>query len=105
MQMVINLLKNKLNKITRKRYLFIVWVSPLLLSVFPLRFILNNKTICIWKNLFDIDCIGCGITRSILLVFHFEFSKAYECNSFVFIVFPVISIIWTQFVLKCVDKN
>lgn len=100
MQMVMNLLKNKLNKITRKKHLLIVWVSPLLLCFLPLRLILNNKTICIWKNLFDIDCLGCGITRSILLVFHFEFSKAYECNSFVFITFPLISIIWTKNILK-----
>lgn len=100
MQMVMNLLKNKLNKITRKKHLLIVWVSPLLLGFLPIKFILDNKTICIWKNLFDIDCLGCGITRSILLVFHFEFSKAFECNSIVFITFPLISIIWTKYILK-----
>ena len=83
----INLIKNKFCTSTRKKYLLIIWLSPLLLSVLPLRFILYGKSICIWKNILGIDCIGCGITKSILLVFHLEFSKAYEYNKLVFIVF------------------
>lgn len=101
----INLIKNKFCTSTRKKYLLIIWLSPLLLSVLPLRFILYSKSICIWKNLLGFDCIGCGITKSILLVFHLEFSKAYDYNKLVFIVLPILLIIWTKLIINFKNKN
>ena len=94
--MEINSLKNKFKISTRKKYLIVVWLSPLLLNFLPLKFVFSGDTICVWKNLFNIDCIGCGITKSIILVFHLEFSKAYEYNKLIFIVFPILLFIWSK---------
>lgn len=33
---------------------------------------------CMFKSLFGIDCIGCGIQRAILLFFNGEFVAAFE---------------------------
>lgn len=33
---------------------------------------------CMFKQMFGFDCIGCGIQRAILLVFHGEFGAAFK---------------------------
>ncbi len=96
----INLIKNKFIKGFRNKKLILIWLSPLMLSVFPLRFILSGYSICLWKNLFHIECIGCGITKSILLVLHLEFSKAFQYNKLVVIILPIIFFIWTKIIWK-----
>ena len=32
---------------------------------------------CLFKKTFGIDCIGCGIQRSLSFIFHGEFAKAF----------------------------
>ena len=52
--------------------------------------IFDGQTICLYKNLFEVNCLGCGITRAIFLVFEGDIFGAYGLNPGVLIVFPIL---------------
>jgi len=54
----------------------------------------TSSTICIFKNIFDINCIGCGISKSIISVINGNFKEALNLNYTVIIVFPLLIVIW-----------
>lgn len=45
---------------------------------------------CLWKKTFDVDCLGCGFQRSLLLVFKGEFISAFN-------MYPAIYTLITMF--------
>jgi hypothetical protein len=53
----------------------------------------SGETVCLSVRLFNMECYGCGLTRSIMHLIHFEFSDAYYFNPLGFIVFPIIAIL------------
>ena len=42
---------------------------------------------CIWKKLFNQECLGCGLSRAFIELVKLNFEKAYFYNKLVFIVF------------------
>jgi len=44
--------------------------------------------------LFHRQCYGCGITRAIQHLIHFDIQIAYSLNKISFIVFPILSVVW-----------
>ena len=54
------------------------------------------KSICAFKNLFDIDCAGCGGTRMFISLIHLDFYQAFRYNPFLFslIVLGIIYVIY-----------
>lgn len=55
-----------------------------------------NRTVCIFKNLFDIECAGCGGTRMVVSILKLDFYQAFRYN-------PLIFILLTIFVLKLIQ--
>ena len=45
---------------------------------------MKHKTICIIKNLFGIDCAGCGATRMFGALLKLDFYQAFRYNPFMF---------------------
>lgn len=43
---------------------------------------------CLWKTLFGLECIGCGLTRASVHLVQLDFSRALESNWIIFIVLP-----------------
>ena len=37
-------------------------------------------SICIFKNIFGIECLGCGTIRALWLIIHFKFIEAFKIN-------------------------
>lgn len=71
-------------------------IFPFIFWMLPFKWVNDSFSICIFKNVFGIECVGCGITRAIHNVVHFNFTDAYEFNSFVFIVFPLLLYVWLK---------
>ncbi len=70
----------------------------------------NNNTTCIWNNLFQIECWGCGITRAFHAFCHLDFKSAYNYNNKIFIIIPILIYIWINEIMKFlkqidIDKN
>jgi hypothetical protein len=73
---------------------------PFILHFIPICWLNGKHTICLFKNIFDRDCYGCGITRAILSILHFDLINAINYNKLVVIVFPLLVYIWTKTLIK-----
>lgn len=91
-------LKNKtlINKILSVGILSI----PIAFYFVPVEWLNKQHSICLFKNIFGIECYGCGMTRAILSSLHFDFDNAYQYNKLVVIVLPLLVYIWTKTFIK-----
>ena len=80
--------------------LFAYLAIPILLYSYPKSLFDNGIELCLSKNLFGKECIGCGMTRAIIEVLHFDFKDAYALNRLVVIVFPILAYIWLKATVK-----
>ena len=77
--------------------------SKLLLSVLIITnilLVLIFKPTCNWKELFNIDCAGCGTTRMFYSILKLEFYQAFRYNPYMFILL-ILTIIYLIYVLIC----
>ena len=63
-------------------------------------------TICGFKNLFGIDCAGCGGTRMFIALFKLDFYQAFRYNPFIFSLI-ILGIIYAVYaiVMKLLKKK
>jgi len=83
----------------------VILVLPILLYLVPLDWLNKQHTICLFKNIFGIDCYGCGITRAILSGLHFNFEDAINYNNMVVIVLPLLIYIWIRTTMSLYNKT
>jgi hypothetical protein len=69
---------------------------PAILLLLPADFFDEGQSVCVSKVLLDIECYGCGITRAIMHLIHFDFQEAYSYNKLSLIVFPLLAYIWAS---------
>lgn len=50
----------------------------------------SGHSICLFRNLFGVECPGCGMIRAISSVFHGNFAQAFQYNKLVVIVLPLL---------------
>ena len=62
------------------------------------------KTICLFKNLFDIECAGCGGTRMFMSLLKLDFYQAFRYNPLMFIL-GIIFLIYVIYVVIMYLKN
>ena len=55
---------------------------------------------CLSKVLAGIECYGCGMTRAIMHLIHLDFKEAYQYNKLSFVVFPVLTFLVYQNLVK-----
>jgi hypothetical protein len=65
-------------------------------SFIPLEYI-EGRSFCIFYNLFGITCLGCGTTRAVFNVIHFNFIRALQFN--------FIAVIWFSFLLLVIIQD
>jgi len=70
--------------------LIVYAVVPFGLMLIPASFVESAHTVCLFNNIFHVDCPGCGITRAVLSVLHGDFAKAFYYNRLVVLVFPLL---------------
>lgn len=73
-------------------YLTILLIAPIILLILPADFFDKGQSICISVLLFDKNCYGCGMTRAIQHLIHFDFTQAWNFNKLAFLVFPLLTI-------------
>lgn len=69
-------------------------LTPVVLLVLPVNYFDNGTTLCPSKRFFDIECPGCGMTRAIMHLIHFDLESALYYNSLSLIVAPVLAAWW-----------
>ena len=89
-----NFSKIKSNNSKNITLLFAYIILPIILFFIPLEWLNKQHSICLIKNIFGVECYGCGITRAIISGVQLDFTKAIECNKMVIIVLPLFIYEW-----------
>lgn len=63
-------------------------VGLIVIYLIPLGAIENHR-LCLWYHLFQVDCFGCGFTRSFFCFMHGEFLKAIAYNKMILFI-PIV---------------
>ena len=80
-------------------------VFPILLYLIPLNWLIKQHSICLIKNIFGVECFGCGITRAIISAVQFDFKSAYNYNHLVIIVLPIFIYVWTKMIIDTIKHT
>ena len=56
----------------------------------PESWMFAGNTICIFKNLLGLECVGCGMTRALYTLSHGDILKALNFNRLVIIIAPLL---------------
>tara|TARA_B110000879_G_scaffold154486_1_gene199748 strand:+ start:49 stop:354 length:306 start_codon:yes stop_codon:yes gene_type:complete len=83
---------------------YTILLGPFILPFISLDWLEAGDTICIYKNLTDHECFGCGTTRSIVAISQLEFSKAFAYNRLVVIILPLLFFVWIKRWYELVKK-
>lgn len=85
-----------MNFYTIKKYILITlyFSVPVVLFMIPLDWLNKQHTICLVKNIFGVNCFGCGITRAVISGVQLDLIKAIEYNKMVVIVLPMLIYVW-----------
>ena len=100
-----NISPKRSDRIFNKLLFSVILVLPILLYLVPLDWLNKQHTICLFKNIFGIDCYGCGITRAVLSGLHFNFEDAIIYNIIVVIVLPLLIYIWIRITMSLYNKT
>jgi hypothetical protein len=81
-------------------YFWVILILPVLLYFVPVERLNEQHTICLFKNIFGVECWGCGITRAVLCTLQFDFTTAFCYNKLIVIVFPLLVYVWGKRVMR-----
>jgi hypothetical protein len=82
-------MKKLTNKNKAKLFASALGVAFITLLLLPANFFDTGQAMCLSVLLANTTCYGCGMTRAVQHILHFEFSTAYEYNKLAFIVVPL----------------
>jgi hypothetical protein len=57
----------------------------------PTKYLGDTYPICLSRIIFNHNCWGCGTTRAIWSIIHFNFNQALEYNKLIVITFPLLA--------------
>ena len=77
---------------------------PLVLLILPATFFDDGPPMCLSVILLKTECLGCGMTRGIMHLIHFEFNEAAYYNVGSFVVFPVLAFLWAKWFLAVLKE-
>ena len=80
--------------------LLLLILLPIVIYAIPAESVFNGKSICVFTNIFGVECWGCGITRAIFSALYFRFAEAWEYNRLVVIVLPLLMFEWLKEVVR-----
>lgn len=55
---------------------------------------------CLSKKLFDFECLGCGLQRSVVLLFQGEFAQAFQMYPAIYTLIPLFALIGLNIFFK-----
>jgi len=82
--------------------LCVFFLLPFLLSMVSLDNLESKRSICLIKNLFGVECYGCGITKAIIASIQLDFVRAFNYNKLIVIVMPLIVYLSVKEIFKSI---
>ena len=84
------------NKYFRTLIAILFIAIPLTLCLLPVDYFDHGQATCLSVIFFDMECYGCGMTRAVMRMMHFDITGAYKFNPLIIPVFPILVIIWVK---------
>lgn len=87
-----------------------IWLGMLLLTPVVLWLLPGDSfdgdgfVLCPSRLFFNIECFGCGMTRAIMHMHHFQFDDAVFYNLGSVVVYPTLIVIWAIWVKKAATR-
>ncbi len=82
-------------------WLILLIATPIVLWILPANFFDESKVIlCPSRLFFDIECLGCGMTRAVMHIHHFEFEDAVFYNIGSIAIYPALIGVWGLWIYK-----
>jgi hypothetical protein len=97
--------KYKFPAILRKALLLVFVAGPFFLYFLPANYFDSGNSLCLYKNVFDFDCPGCGLTRGIMHLLHLDFTSAWDFSPLSFIAAPLLGMVWIHLLGKLMNKR
>ncbi len=93
---------------TKKEIFYKIWLialllTPIILWLLPATFFDEGTEICPSRVFLDTDCLGCGITRAVMHLHHFDVMEAFYYNAGIIWVYPFLVyswFTWTKYALE-----
>lgn len=86
-------------------WLILLLIQPIVLWLMPGDFFDNTGIeVCPSKILFDYECLGCGMTRAVMHMHHFQFADAIYYNIGVVAIYPALVVVWLIWVKAAAKK-
>lgn len=85
-------------------WLILLLLTPIVLWILPADFFDEGQSICLSKVLFDVECLGCGMTRAVMHMHHLEIEEAIYYNNGVVVIFPALVVVWAIWVVKAARR-
>lgn len=82
----------------------VLLIIPIALLVLPADFFDTGQSVCLSVVFFNTECFGCGMTRAIMHLIHFDVDGAIEYNLLSFIVLPALIILWFIYFIQSIKK-
>ena len=83
------------NKNLQRLWLFALIITPIVLWILPGDFFDDGElVVCLSRSLFDIECLGCGMTRAVMHFHNFQFEDAIFYNTGVLFIYPFLVWLW-----------
>lgn len=93
------------NRFIQWAWMVMLLLTPFVLWMLPGDFFDESETIiCPSRLFFNIECLGCGMTRAIMHMHHFEFSDALYYNYGSVLVYPGLIIVWFIWLFKVAKR-
>lgn len=84
-------------------YTVLLWLPLIVIWLIPYDYFDKGPEVCPSVVLFNQKCAGCGLTRSIMRVFHFRFQEAIQFNKYVFLwLFPIIVLYFPELLVSTI---
>jgi hypothetical protein len=88
-----------------KIWIVLLALTPVVLWILPADFFDNGELIlCPSRLFFNIECFGCGMTRAIQHMHHFEYQEAFYYNYGSLLVYPGLIFVWFLWLFKALNR-
>ncbi|WP_187270861.1 DUF2752 domain-containing protein [Neolewinella aurantiaca] len=71
-------------------------VIPVLLLVLPATYFDSGQPKCVSVLLLGQECYGCGMTRGLMHLIHFDLAEAIYYHPLSVVVFPLLAFLWAR---------